>query len=65
MTMYGTLMDYLTGDEIRPATREEWLMSVRSVAEGHDQGVWRDGDINDGHTVFVSGGPESEAVEQS
>ena len=65
MSEYGTLTDYTTGDPIRPATRDEWLMSVRSVAEGHDQGVWRDGDLNDGHTVFVAGGPEREDDEQS
>jgi hypothetical protein len=61
MSEYGTLTDYTTGAEIRPATRDEWLMSVRSVAEGHDEGVWRDGDLNEGHPVSVAGGPESES----
>lgn len=65
MSEYGTLTDYTTGKEIRPATRDEWQMSVKSMAEGHDEGVWRDGDINDGHPVFVAGGPESVEDEQS
>jgi hypothetical protein len=57
---YGTLTDYTTGEAIRPATRDEWEMTIQSVRAGHDQGVWRDTDINDGHPVYVDGGPEGD-----
>lgn len=42
MSDYGTLTDYTTGEEIRPATRDEWSKSIRA----------------DGRAVFVAGGPE-------
>lgn len=53
MSDYGTLTDYVTGEEIRPATRDEWLTSIQ-VGE---IGAYRD---DDGRSVFVAGGPESE-----
>lgn len=56
MTDYGTLTDYTTGEEIRPATREE---HARSLAAG-ETGAFRD---EDGRVVYVAGGPEVAASE--
>lgn len=53
---YGTLTDYVTGEAIRPATRDEWLTSIRAG----ETGAYRD---DDGRDLFVAGGPESEADE--
>src|SRR5690606_35949332 len=42
---YGDLMDYETGDYIRPATKQEREQSDAEVATGHHEGVivvdWR------------------------
>lgn len=42
---YGDLMDYVTGDYIRPATQAEREASDAEVAAGRDEGViaidWR------------------------
>jgi hypothetical protein len=48
---YGTLTDYTTGEQIRPATADE---HARSLAGG-DAGAF---DL-DGRAVFVAGGPET------
>ena len=44
-TTYGDLMDYTTGEYIRPATKEEREASDREVDDGHYEGVipvdWR------------------------
>lgn len=42
---YGDLMDYATGDYIRPATKDERTASDDAVANGHAEGCipvdWR------------------------
>lgn len=53
---YGTLTDYVTGEQIRPAARDEWLTSIQAG----ETGAFRD---DDGRDLFVAGGPESEADE--
>jgi hypothetical protein len=57
-TPYGTLTDYNTGKAIRPATRDEWLASIRAG----ETGAFRD---DDSRVVFVAGGPESEEDEHA
>jgi hypothetical protein len=49
-TDYGTLTDYVTGEQIRPATAAE---HARSLAAG-ETGAFE----LDGRAVFVAGGPE-------
>lgn len=50
MSEHGTLTDYTTGEEIRPATLEEWQRSTQAGETGaFDLG---------GRTVFVAGGGE-------
>jgi hypothetical protein len=51
VTDYGTLTDYVTGEQIRPATAAE---HARSLAAG-ETGAFE----LDGRSVFVAGGPES------
>jgi hypothetical protein len=46
-----TLTDYLTGEPIRPATREEWQRSTDAVRAGYATGTF---DL-DGRAVFVAG----------
>jgi hypothetical protein len=48
---YGTLTDYITGEQIRPATADE---HARSLAAG-EVGAFE----LDGQSVFVAGGPET------
>lgn len=58
MTAFGTLRDHKTGDEIRPATAEEWRRTadvLRSGVSWAHTGVWED---EPGHGVWVDGGPE-------
>ena len=57
-TDYGTLTDHTTGNPIRPATRDEWLRSLRAG----ETGAYRD---DDGRDVYVAGGYESEADERA
>ena len=56
---WGTLTDYATGGELRPATRAEWERTVEvteSGAPGAYTGAWED---ENGLAVYVAGGPES------
>jgi len=53
-TEYGTLTDYTTGEELRPATRGEWLASL----DAGETGAFKD---VAGRAVFVAGGPETVA----
>lgn len=50
--MTPTLTDYLTGTQIRPATREEWARSKHAAA--HEPGGTGAFDL-DGRSVFVAG----------
>jgi len=50
MSEHGTLTDYATGEQIRPATREEWERSTQAGETGAFK--------LDGRTVFVEGGGE-------
>ena len=56
MKNYGSLIDYLTGVYIRPATEQEWRASCEAEAGnvGGGSGVIK---VN-GESVFVSGGPK-------
>ena len=47
--IYGDLMDYTTGDYIRPATAEEKAASDAEVAAGHNEGLI----TVDGKTCYV------------
>ena len=51
---YGTLIDYVTGEQIRPATREERDRTRAVLADtelpGSETGAWRD---SDGRVVYV------------
>jgi hypothetical protein len=49
---YGTVVDQHSNTNIRAASRDEWLTSVRAGESGTF-------DL-DGRTVFVAGGPETE-----
>jgi len=46
-----TLTDYLTGEPIRPATREEWQRSADAARTGDRTGAF----TLDGRAVFVTG----------
>jgi len=61
---YGTLTDYTTGQPLRPATRDEWEMTVKSLDAGEDAGIWRDQDIYL-HPVYVDGGPDPVVSDQA
>lgn len=51
-TSFGTLCDYTTGDEIRPATQEEAERSEKAEREDPGAtGAFRD---DDGRIVFVA-----------
>ena len=50
---YGVLTDYKTGQEIRPATREEQRRTEEKLASGDSDactGAWLD---DDGRAVYV------------
>lgn len=49
--MTPTLTDYLTGEPIRPATREEWQRSADAARTGDGTGAF----TLDGRAVFVAG----------
>ncbi len=51
LTEFGWLMDYATADEIRPATRDELLESLRAAKLDSGAGAF---DL-DGRTVYVVG----------
>ena len=63
-TAYGTLCDYLTGVPLRPATRNEWQMTVKALDAGVEAGVWRDDDVHP-LTVYVDGGPDPLVSDQA
>lgn len=63
-TVYGTLTDYTAGQPIRPATRDEWDMTAKSLDAGEDLGVWRDDAIYP-HPVYVDGGPDPIVSDQA
>jgi hypothetical protein len=48
---YGTLTDYTTGEQIRPATADEHARSLAASEVGAFE--------LDGRSVFVAGGPET------
>lgn len=52
-TTYGTLMDYVTGESIRPATAEEAYRSTNAAAKDGGAGVI---DV-DGRRCYVEGEP--------
>jgi len=54
---YGILTNLQTGSPIRPATCEEWLISVRLVQGGQPEGAFL---ADDGQEVFVAGVGENE-----
>jgi hypothetical protein len=56
-TSYGTLTDYATGEQIRPATAEEWRSTADAISFGTEQGIWED---ENGRAVWVDGGPQAE-----
>lgn len=58
MTSYGTVTDYSTGQQIRPATGAEWLRTATTLLEerpGSYTGAWDD---SDGQAAYVDGGPD-------
>lgn len=60
MSAWGTVNDYRTGSMLRDATAAEWRRTADKY-NGYDSdaytGAWAD---EDGHAVYVSGGPEAE-----
>jgi hypothetical protein len=53
MSTHGTVTDYATGEQIRPATAEELARTEDKLASGDSDaytGAWTD---EDGRTVFV------------
>jgi hypothetical protein len=53
-TTYGTVTDYVTGEAIRPATREELARTEAKLASGDGDnytGAWTDAD---GRAVYVA-----------
>ena len=54
----GTLRDYQTGEEIRPATPREWYRSATAQRYGPGgTGAFKDAD---GRVLYVEGGPDSD-----
>ncbi len=54
MSEYGILTDCATGQQIRPASKDEWLLSLAESDAG------RGGQIDvAGRAAYVTGGPES------
>jgi len=62
MSSYGIVTDYWTGEQIRPATAQEWRRTADLVSgadmnkPGGYTGAWDD----DGRAVWVDGGPVAE-----
>jgi len=56
---YGILTDLQTGAPIRPATCEEWLISVRLMQGGQPEGAFL---ADDGQEVFVAGVGEPRCI---
>lgn len=53
-SQYGTLTDYATGEDIRPATADELARTEAKLASGDSDsytGAWLDGD---GRAVYVN-----------
>ena len=63
MSTWGTVCDYKTGSATREATAAEWRRTADKL-NGYDgdayTGAWAD---EDGHSVYVSGGPEAEVTD--
>lgn len=56
MTDYGMLVDHATGEQLRPASRDEWRWSVRSTNDGGFRL-----DVDDERVYRVVGGPRCTA----
>lgn len=52
-TEFGILRDYKTGDDLRPASEDEWRASLDETKRDKGRGVIE----VDGRDVFVDGGP--------
>ena len=52
---FGDLMNYRTGEYIRPATADEYLASVAAARMDGGAGVI---ETDDGLVAYVDGGPE-------
>ena len=50
---YGTLCDYMTGEELRPATKAELDASLSAAEEDGGRGVFAD---DEGRALYVVGG---------
>ncbi len=61
MSDFGTLTDYETGEQIRPATAAEWRKTADLVNDGTSAGATGAFDL-DGRAVWVEGGPAAEAA---
>lgn len=62
MSKFGTVMDYKTGEPVREATADEWLLTARQLGSQRSDGytgAWLD---EDRRVYWVDGGPDAEVT---
>lgn len=60
MSKFGMVMDYVTGEPVREATADEWLLTARQLGRQRSDGytgAWRDSEDN--RAYWVEGGPDT------